>query len=110
MLEEKNVIRKDLLGFVNFKKYSGYTSEGAVFAKKIIATIKIISEKTVFQKGIANWMGKMKTVTKKFDEAKRSSTKLPPIQASNKKYEKYVYKILQERRQKRTKRCVMSFS
>ena len=92
-MEEKNVIRNGFPSFNNFKLQSGYTSGGAVFAEKVIGTFGNLSEKTVFERGIANWMEKMKTVTKNFGVAKHSSTKLPPIQTCIKKYEKNVYEL-----------------
>ena len=72
---EKNAVKRDFLSFSNFKIYWRYTSEGAVFSEKVIGTIRILSQKTVFEKGIANWMDEVKTVTKKIGEAKHFPTK-----------------------------------
>ena len=63
-------------------------------------TIRDLLKKIVFERGDANWIDILPTITKQYNNRKHSSTKLTPIQASLKKNEGYVYKKLLDKRKK----------
>ena len=54
----------------------------------------------IFEKGNANWINEINTVTKQYNIRKHSSTQLTPIQASSKKNEDYVYTNSSDKRKK----------
>ena len=76
------------------KLYSGISSYGAVFAERCNRTIRDLLKKPVFEQGNAKWIDILPTITKQYNKKVHSSTKLTPIQASLKKNEGFVYKIL----------------
>ena len=97
-----NNIFQDFLNKNNIKIYSRKTSLGAVFAERFNHTIKDLLKKPVFEKGDGKWIDVLPTVTKQYNNRIHSSAKLTPIQASLKKNEGYVYKILLDKRKKIT--------
>ena len=84
----------------DIKLYSRNTSLGAVFAERFNRTIRDLLKKVVFERGDANWIDVLPTITKQYNNRIHSSTKLTPIQASLKKNEGYVYKNLLDKRKK----------
>ena len=98
--EFNNNIFQDFLNKNNIKIYSRNTSVGAVFAERFNRTIRDLLKKIVFEHGDANWIDVLPTITKQYINRIHSSTKLTPIQASFKKNEGYVYKILLDKRNK----------
>ena len=84
------------------KRYSRNTALGAVFAERFNRTIRALLKKPVFEKGDVKWIDVLPTITKQYNIRIHSSTKFTPIQASLKKNEGYVYKILLDKRRKIT--------
>ena len=95
-----NNIFQDFLNKNNIKLYSRNNSLGAVFAERFNRTIRDLLKKIVFERGHANWIDVLPTITKQYNNRIHSSTKLTPIQASLKKNEGYVYKNLLDKRKK----------
>ena len=91
----------DLLKLNDIKRYSRYTSKGAVFAERYNRTIRDLLKKPVFEKGNANWIDELQSITSKYNNKIHSSTKMSPIQASKKSNESEVYTNLQDKRKKR---------
>ena len=95
-----NNIFQDFLNKNNIKLYSRNSSYGAVFAETFNRTIRDLLKKIVFEKGDANWIDVLQTVTKQYNNRIHSSTKLSPKDASLKKNEGYFYKNLLDKRNK----------
>ena len=95
-----NNIFQDFLNKNNIKLYSRNSSYGAVFAERFNRTIRDLLKKIVFEKGDANWIDILPTITKQYNNRVHSSTKLSPEDASSKKNEGYVYKKLLDKRTK----------
>ena len=93
-----NNIFQDFLNKNNIKLYSRSSSYGAVFAERFNRTIRDLLKKIVFERGDANWIDVLPTITKQYNNRIHTSTKLTPIQASLKKNEGYVYKNLLDKR------------
>ena len=66
----------------------------AVFKERFYRTIRDLPKRRVFEKGHNNWIDVLATITKQYNKRIHSSTKLTPIQASSKKHERSVYRIL----------------
>ena len=95
-----NNIFQDFLNKNDIKLYSRNSSYVAVFAERFNRTIRDLLEKPVFERGDANWIDVLPTITKQYNNRIHSSTKLTPIKASLKKNESYVYKNLLDKRKK----------
>ena len=95
-----NNIFQDFLNKNTIKLYSRNTSLGAVFAERFNRTIRDLLKKIVFEHGDGNWIDVLQTITKQYNNRKHSSTKLSPKDASLKKNEGFVYKILLDKRNK----------
>ena len=95
-----NNIFQDFLIKNNIKLYSRNSSYGAVFAERFNRTIRDLLKKIVFERGDANWIDVLPTMTKQYNNRIHSSIKLTPTQASLKKNEGYVYKHLLDKRSK----------
>ena len=95
-----NNIFQDFLNKNDIKLYSRNTSLGAVFAERFNRTIRDLLKKIVFERGDANWIDVLPTITKQYNNRIHSSTKLSPKDASLKKNEGYVYKNLLDKRKK----------
>ena len=95
-----NNIFQDFLNKNNIKLYSRNTYLGAVFAEPFNKSIRDLLKRPVFEKRDGNWIDTLSTITKQYNNRVHSSTKLTPIQASLKKNEGYVYKILLDKRKK----------
>ena len=95
-----NNVFQDFLNKNNIKLYSRNSSYGAVFAERFNRTIRDLLKKIVFERGDANWIDVLPTITKQYNNRIHSSSKLTPIQASLKKNEGFVYKNLLDKRKK----------
>ena len=95
-----NNIFQDFLSKNKVKIYSRNISYGAVFAERFNRTIRDLLKKIVFEKGDANWIDVLPTITKQYNNRIHSSTKLTPIQASLKKNEGHIYNNLLDKRKK----------
>ena len=65
----------------NIKIFSRNTSLGGVFAERFNRTIRDLLKRLAFEKGDANWIDVLPTITKQYNRI-HSSTKLTPILAS----------------------------
>ena len=97
-----NNIFQDFLNKNDIKLYSRNSSVGAVFAERFNRTNRDLLKKIVFEQSDAKWIDILSTITKQYNIRIPSSTKLTPIQASLKKDEGYVFKILLDKRNKIT--------
>ena len=95
-----NNIFQDYLNKNNIKLYSRKSSYGAVFAERFNRTIRDLLKKIVFERGDANWIDVLPTITNQYNNRIHSSTKLSPKDASLKKNEGFVYKNLLDKRKK----------
>ena len=95
-----NNIFQDFLNKNNIKLYSRNSSYGAVFAERFNHTIRDLLKKIVFERGDANWIDVLTTITKQYNNRIHSSTKLFPKDASLKRNEGFVYKNLLDKRKK----------
>ena len=77
---------------------------GIVFAERFNRSIKDLLKKPVFEKSDGNWIDVLPTITKQYNNRVQLLTKLTPIQASLKKNEGFVYKIMLSSRKKITKK------
>ena len=95
-----NNIFQDFLNKNNIKLFSRNISYGAVFAERFDLTIRNLLKRPVFEKGDANWIDVLPTITKQYNNRVHTSTKLSPKDASLKKNEGYVYiNLLDKRKQ-----------
>ena len=95
-----NSIFQNFLRAKNIQHYSRYTDKGPSIAERVIKTVRSLLKKPVFEKGKADWLSELPSVTKQYNNTIHSSTKMTPIQASKKANEELVYSNLQDRRQK----------
>ena len=61
------------------------TSVGAVFEKKFNRSMRNSPKRPVSERGVANWIHVIPTITKQYFSRGHSSRKITPIQASLKK-------------------------
>ena len=80
--------------------HSRFTDKGPPIAEKVFRTIRKLIKKPRFEKGNANWLSELSSITTKNYNTNHSSTKMTPIQASKKSDVKEVYSNLQDRRNK----------
>ena len=66
----------DLLNENQVKRYSRYTSIGAVFAERFNRTFGDLPKRPVFERGDANWIDVLPVITKQFKNRIQFSTKL----------------------------------
>ena len=66
--------------------------------KRFNRTIRDLLKRPVFERGDANWIDVLPTITKQYNITIHSSTKLTPLQASLKKNEGLVYHNLLDKR------------
>ena len=97
-----NNMFQNFLNDDNIKHYSVNISLGTVFAERFNRAIRDLLKRPVFEKGDANWIDVLPTITKLYINRIHSSTELTPIQASLKKNEKYIIKNLLDKRNKRS--------
>ena len=91
----------NLLKNNNIKRFSKDTSLGAVFAVRFVRTITGLLKRPTFPSGDGNWVDILATKTKQYNNRIHLLTKLTPIQASLKKKERFLYKKLLDKRQKK---------
>ena len=96
--EFANKIFETYLKSQNIKRYSRYSSKGAVFAERFNRTIRNLLKKPVFENGDANWIDIIDSIIKKNNNTVHSSTKMTPIQASKVTNQKKVLNNLQDKR------------
>ena len=94
-----NSIFQNLLKSKNIHHYSRYTDKGPSIVERVIRTVRNILKKPVFEKGRADWVSELPSVIKKYKNTIHNSTKMKPIDASEKSNEKLVYSILKDNRE-----------
>ena len=87
-----NGIFQNFLKNNNIKPYSRNSSIGVVFAERLNKSMRNLLKKFVFERGDANWVDALPTITKQCNNRIHSSTKLNRIQTSLKKNEGFVCK------------------
>ena len=80
--------------------YSRFTDKGPSIAERVIRTIRNLLKKPVFERGNADWLSKLPSVIKQYNNTIQHSTKRTPVQASKKTNEKLVFSTLQDKRRK----------
>ena len=96
-----NSIFQNFLTSKNIQHYSRFTDKGPSIAERVIRTVRSLLKKPVFEKGRADWLSELSSVTKQYNNTIHSSKKLTPNQASMKSNQKLVYNILRDDRVKR---------
>ena len=90
-----------LIGLKNIlKRYSLYTSLGAVFAEIFNHTLREVLKRPVFLKGDGKIIAVLPIIAKHSNNRKHSSTKQSPLQASLKKNEGFDYQSVLDKRKK----------
>ena len=96
-----NSIFQNFLNSKNIQHYSRFTDKGPSIAERVIRTIRNLLKKPVFEKGNADWLSELPSVTKQYNNTIHHSTKMRPIQANKKVNEKEVFSNLRDDRVKR---------
>ena len=99
----KEYVNKNFSEFLNnhnIKRHSRNTHVGAVFAERFNRAIRNLLKKPVFEKGRADWLSDLPSITNKYNNTIHNSIKMTTIQASKKVNEKLVYSNLQDKRRK----------
>ena len=86
-----NSVFQNFLKSKSIHHYSRYTDKGPSIAERVIRTLRNLLKKPAFLAGNADWLSELSSVTKQFNNSIHSSTKMTPIQASNKVNEKEVF-------------------
>ena len=95
-----NKIFSELLNNHNIKRYPGNTALRAVFAERFNRTVRNLLKKPVFEKGSADWISELPSVTKQYNNTIHHSIKMTPLRASKRSNERKVYSNLQDKRRK----------
>ena len=95
-----NSIFQNFLKSKNVQHYSRFTDKGPSIAERVIRTIRNLLKKPVFEKGKADWLSDLPSITKKYNNTIHHSTKMKPIDASEKSNQKLVNNNLKDDRQK----------
>ena len=94
-------IFQNFLGNKNIQHFSRFTDKGPSIAERVIRTVRNLLKKPVIENGRADWLSELPSVIKQYNNTIHHSTKMTPIQASEKVNEKLVYTNLQDQRVKR---------
>ena len=89
-----NCIFQNFLETKKIQHYSRFTDKGPSIAEIVTRTVRSLLKKPVFEKGKADWLSELSSVTKQYNKTIHSSTKMTPIQASKKSNEKIVHNNL----------------
>ena len=84
----------------HIKPYSRNSSLGAVFPERFDRTIRYVLQKPVFERCDADWVDILSKILKQNNKKIHFPTAMPPIQASLKKIEGFVYQNLLDKRNK----------
>ena len=84
----------------NSQYYSRYTDRGPSIVERVNITIRYLLRKPVFEKGKADLITELPSGIKQYNnKTTHSSTKMSPIQASEKSNERIVYNNLKDNRE-----------
>ena len=95
-----NSIFQNFLKSKSIHHYSRFTDKGRIIAERVIRTVRNLLKKPVFEKGNADWLSELPSVIKQYNNTIHTSTKMTPLQASEKSNEKAVFDNLRDDRQK----------
>ena len=95
-----NSIFQNFLKSKNIQHYSRYTDKGPSIAERVIRTVHNLLKKPVLEKGNADWLSELSSITQNYNNTIHSSTKMTPNQASKKSNKRKVYSNLRDDRQK----------
>ena len=93
-----NSIFQNFLKSKNIQHFSRFTDKGPSIAERVLRSLRNLIKKPIFLAGNADWLSELPSITKKYNNTLHHSTKMIPIQASEKSNEKLVYSNLQYRR------------
>ena len=96
-----NSIFQNFLKSKKIQHYSRYTDKGPSIAERVIRTLRNLLKKPVFEKGKADWLSELSSITKQYNNTIHHSIKITPNQASKKSNEKLVFSNLRDDRVKR---------
>ena len=83
-----NKIFSEFLNNHNINRYSRNTALGAVFAERFNRTIRNILKKPVFEKGSADWIGELSSVTKQYNRRRNPRLDHRHLSTSVREYHK----------------------
>jgi len=78
--------------------YSTYSELKAVFIERFNRTLRELLAVPVFIEGRANWIEKLDSVLKRYNNRKHGTTKLTPVEGSKKENENKVFQTMVDRR------------
>ena len=93
-----NFILQNILKSMNIHHYSRFTDKGPSIDERVIRSERNLLKKPVFEKGNADWLSELSSITKNYNNSIHSSIKMTPIQASRKSNQKLLFNNLQDRR------------
>ena len=96
-----NSIFQNLLTAKIIQHYSRFTDKGPSIAERVIKTIRNLLKKPIFLAENADWISKLPSVIKQYNNTAHSSIKMTPNQASKKSNEKLVYTNFKDNREVR---------
>ena len=96
-----NNIFQNFLKSKKIQHYSRFTDKGPSIAERVIRTVRNLLKKPVFEKGNSGWVSELPSVIKQYNNTFHHSTKMKPIDASNKPNQKLVYNNLKDDREVR---------
>ena len=94
-----NSIFQNFLKSKNVHHYSRFADNGPPIAERVIRTIRILLKKRVFEKGNADWLSELSSVTKKHNISIHHSIKISPTQASGESNGKEVFSNVKDNRE-----------
>ena len=94
MIGSASTISRSTMGLIleskNIHHFSRFTYKCPSIAERIITTLRSLLKKPVFEKGNADWLSELPTVSKQYKNTIHNSAKIKPIDASKKAKEKEV--------------------
>ena len=73
---------------------SRFTDKGPSIVERVIRTIRNLLEKPIFLRGNADWLSKLPSVIRQYNNTFHNSTKMKPTDASKKQMKKKSYPII----------------
>ena len=89
-------ILQNFLNVKNLQHYSRFTDKGSSIAERVIISVRNLLKKPVFEKGNADWISGLSSITKKYNNTIHHSIKMSPIQTAKKSNEEVVYNNLKD--------------
>ena len=95
-----NSVFKNCIKNENIHHCSGFTEKRPSIAERVIRTLRNFLKRSVFLAGKADWLRELPSVVKQYNNTIHNSTKMKPIDASEKSNEKLIYTNLKDNREK----------